>query len=534
MFPFAFIIVILFWIVVGFFDTVFKSCMLHPYIVLLKDWGLTIKPFQLQLYSTSWNRTVHTWGRFRPKLLRRWFEVGALVSLVCLLPSLWLVISTIKSLLWTKEYEQQNSQVLQPVMPGINLPLSDILYYLMTLLVCSVIHEIGHALAAVRANVRIQGCGLFIFGIFPGAFVDLPTEHVSMLSAWQQLQLFCAGVWHNMILAGIAGLLLLMNPYFASLLYQSDAGVSVISVDQVSHRIGTNWQQLQLFCAGVWHNMILAGIAGLLLLMNPYFASLLYQSDAGVSVISVDQSSGIFGPTGLVVEDKVTMINGCAVRNEEMWRNCLVAVASKPPVGYCVGRNFLELENKQTLVGRQNSDCCGNISESQLCFVEEVRKHYYCLRVRKMLTEFPHTCNSSSPCQNAELVCLNPLLENITRLISVTREDRNSVLFVGQPAEIYSAVGVSDWIPKFYVMPSRVIHGYETFLKYLVSFSGALAILNLIPCFHLDGQWIAQTIIDAVFPMKNYRNIIGNLVVYCGTCLLGSTVFLGLWSLCQQ
>lgn len=461
----------------GFFDTVFKSCMLHPYIVLLKDWGLTIKPFQLQVYSTGWNRTVHTWGRFRPKLLRRWFEVGALVSLVCLLPSLWLVISTIKSLLWTKEYEQQNSQVLQPVMPGINLPLSDIMYYLMTLLVCSVIHEIGHALAAVRANVRIQGCGLFIFGIFPGAFVDLPTEHVSMLSAWQQLQVFCAGIWHN---------------------------------------------------------VILAGIAGLLLLMNPYFASLLYQRDAGVSVISVDQSSGISGPTGLVVEDKVTMINGCAVRNEEMWRNCLVAVASKPPVGYCVGRNFLELESKQTLVGRQNSDCCGNISESQLCFVEEVRKHYYCLRVRKMLTEFPHTCNSSSTCQNAELVCLNPLLENITRLISVTREDRDSVLFVGQPAEIYSAVGVSDWIPKFYVVPSRVIHGYETFLKYLVSFSGALAILNLIPCFHLDGQWIAQTIIEAVFPIKNYRNIIGNLVVYCGTCLLGSTVFLGLWSLCQQ
>ncbi|XP_022257858.1 membrane-bound transcription factor site-2 protease-like isoform X2 [Limulus polyphemus] len=270
-------------------------------------------------------------------------------------------------------------------MPGINLPLSDIMYYLMTLLVCSVIHEVGHALAAVRANVRIQGCGLFVFGIFPGAFVDLPTEHVSMLSAWQQLQVFCAGVWHN---------------------------------------------------------MILAGTAALLLMMNPYFGSLMYQHDAGVTVVSVDQNSGISGPTGLVVEDQVSAINGCPVRNEEMWRNCLVAVASKPPVGYCVGRNFLELENKQVLdwtVGSQDSNCCGNISESRLCFVEQVRKHYYCLPVRKMLTEFSGTCNSSSPCRNAELACLNPLLDNVTRLVSVNREGRDSVLFVGQPAEIFSA-----------------------------------------------------------------------------------------------
>ena len=34
-------------------------------------------------------------------------------------------------------------------MPGVNLPASQIGYYLMTLLVCGILHEVGHAVAAV-------------------------------------------------------------------------------------------------------------------------------------------------------------------------------------------------------------------------------------------------------------------------------------------------------------------------------------------------------------------------------------------------
>jgi len=39
--------------------------------------------------------------------------------------------------------------------PGVNLPISDIGYYVATLITCSIVHELGHAVAAVRYAVYI-------------------------------------------------------------------------------------------------------------------------------------------------------------------------------------------------------------------------------------------------------------------------------------------------------------------------------------------------------------------------------------------
>jgi S2P endopeptidase len=35
----------------------------------------------------------------------------------------------------------------------VNLPISDIGYYVATLIICTVVHELGHAIAAVRYDV---------------------------------------------------------------------------------------------------------------------------------------------------------------------------------------------------------------------------------------------------------------------------------------------------------------------------------------------------------------------------------------------
>lgn len=81
--------------------------------------------------------------------------------------------------------------------------------------------------------MRIQGCGLFVLGIFPGAFVDLPRDQLSVLSPWRQLKIYCAGVWHNIVAALLALLLLFGNKFLLAPFYAENAGVSVISVLKV-------------------------------------------------------------------------------------------------------------------------------------------------------------------------------------------------------------------------------------------------------------------------------------------------------------
>ena len=49
-----------------------------------------------------------------------------------------------------KQSSVQDKLSFQVVLPGVTLPISDIGYYMMALLFCSVVHEAGHALAAIQ------------------------------------------------------------------------------------------------------------------------------------------------------------------------------------------------------------------------------------------------------------------------------------------------------------------------------------------------------------------------------------------------
>ena len=146
------------------------------------------------------------------------------------------------------------------MVPGVTLPGADLLLFVITLLVTSVFHELGHALAAVREGVpvwpitthppihpfmlQVEAFGGFALVVYVGAFVELHTGRLSATSAVARLRIFCAGVWHNVALAAAAflaitflsGLICIrsMEAHVAaallSPLYMSGGGVLVLAV----------------------------------------------------------------------------------------------------------------------------------------------------------------------------------------------------------------------------------------------------------------------------------------------------------------
>lgn len=52
--------------------------------------------------------------------------------------------------------------IILPQMPGVNVPWSQVLYYLVTLTISGVFHEFGHAISAVRYE-KVFLCDFFSF-----------------------------------------------------------------------------------------------------------------------------------------------------------------------------------------------------------------------------------------------------------------------------------------------------------------------------------------------------------------------------------
>ena len=71
--------------------------------------------------------------------------------------------------------------------------------------------------------------------------------------------------------------------------------------------------------------------------------------------------------------------------------------------------------------------------------------------------------------------------------------------------------------------------------RYLISLSGALAILNVVPCYALDGQWILLSFIEltlrSVVPDPETRGYIYTLILLCGTLLLFMNISIAMYML---
>lgn len=116
------------------------------------------------------------------------------------------------------------------------MPFNEIGYYLVTIIICCFMHELGHALAAVREDVQLFGVGILIVFIIPTTYVLLSRAKLDMLPLKNQLRVVCAGIWHNIVLAILATTIFMVSAWLWAPLYIVDNGVYVKTILPVSER----------------------------------------------------------------------------------------------------------------------------------------------------------------------------------------------------------------------------------------------------------------------------------------------------------
>lgn len=451
------------------------------YMSSLEEYGVSLSFAHIRCYTTKFNRLFHVLGNSSKTLCRCWFTVGALVGVMLMLLSVGVLVLTLYQAMTVSDSSQQ---VLTPVMPGVNIPWSDIAYYLLTLVVCGVFHEAGHALAATTEQVRVNGFGVFMLFLYPGAFVDLHSDHLSVISPKRQLKIYCAGVWHNFILVLCA--------------------------------LGVVWAL-------------------------PYLMAPFYTTGLGAVVTSVSRDS--------VLADKlepghiITKLNGCPISSTMDWMECVDLTSVTIQSGYCVAEEMMHnrpsfLQNQTLLAEDGTRECCKEGSLSDICFhvfySQPRQSTYRCLTAR--IVSARKTCSNSRDCKEMlEHGCVFPAIAHPSKLVRISHNKGKDVLFLGDPRLLPLILSTSTYRPNSPGIPLWLPNLLQTLCSYFMSLSSALALLNMVPAYFLDGQWTLTVLVDLFLEKKvpdpGRRHLVCNCILASGSLLLGLNLCLALWTL---
>ena len=194
-FIFSISILFIFWSVLYLLNTFLLECAFTSaiYAKFLSKNGLSVNIFHLKWYTVRCNRLFIKLSNWKPKFLKRWFNLGVIAGVIGQFLSIIVLLYNLFDFFRIKANPSES--VLVPVLPGVNLPSDQTVYYFLALFICGLVHELGHAVAASTEQVRVNGFGIFITFIFPGAFVDLCSDHLQVISPLRQLRIF----WYNFI-----------------------------------------------------------------------------------------------------------------------------------------------------------------------------------------------------------------------------------------------------------------------------------------------------------------------------------------------
>lgn len=431
------------------------------------EWsGLSFSVIQVTWHTTLLNKVFLKVANRYIRFWKVWFLFGVAAGVVLSLGSVVLCIMNLVSLF----NRPTGEQVLTPVIPGVNVPTSQLFHYFLALLLNGVLHELGHAIAGVCERIRLNGFGIFIAFLYPGAYVDFKDESALFsLSPTQQLRIYCAGSWHNIVVCFTSLFLLSALPTLITPFYRTVDGMAVVFVKLDSPL----------------HGHLSSGDIIQALGDHPISDKVSWQQSYGYLI------GEEYRQLGYCVSEDSLVSNGVLCCQDEMLNQTLQCFQHKA--------DHMCLDLKATVTSSQ-----GRCNPDESCVERE------CV-----------------------LPVLNDTDTRIIKITRTTSSGiaLPDLVFVGHPAVVFLSVETTNVLPRDYCvfLPWSLPLQLETLLHYMFSFGGALAMLNLAPVYYLDGEWALKTFLNLFFPAQS-NSTIAHVVLSCGSALLVANLVLSLWS----
>lgn len=467
--------------------------------------------------------------------LVNFFDVGVWIALLCssfglvlLSASAWKSISAVYVSYRNNGGETSNAivsgtresaQIMLPMIPGVTVPwMSSYVVPLgLSLLISIGWHECGHALASAIEGYPPLSVGIFCMAPFMcGAYVKLSSE-IQHLAPWSRLRIWSAGIWNNVVLCLILSLL------------STRVTISIVQ----------------------------------------YLSMPLYSYNNGAVLLEMSSSSPFAG--FLDPSSQTTTIVGLAefdIRSSEDWYKSIRTLSDDDSIlhnnGFCISPTVL----------RHSSTCCDHVDNStmrphdhDICFLLDGPEHHdvavnrthadnyrsVCATADTIAKYSQATCASSIDCRRTDVddvseeVCIVPRFvaensQNTLLWIDVSTEQVvRRLMYAGSAQRLWWAGTFGDSLFRFRAFfPFFLSHSIAMLPLYaarLFSFawgiSATLALINAVPMYSLDGQYIYETVFIGILsqrgplPHKWFLRIY-RIALVTGTTLVGFSALLSI------
>ncbi len=214
------------------------SCIVLFWIILILLWNRRREYFEKRGIEVGfpviiWRRAISL--KWAEKLqgssrARRILDIGVALSIISAALFYYYTFTTL--ILRLRGVPASETGGFAPLIPGLTVTWSNVVYIVVGISIAVVIHELSHGLAAVAEGTRIKSAGLALFLAVPGAFVEIDEQEFSASTLRTKLRILGAGTAANFILA-----LILLPLLFSAF---TGSGVMVVEVkpDSPAYRAG--------------------------------------------------------------------------------------------------------------------------------------------------------------------------------------------------------------------------------------------------------------------------------------------------------
>ncbi|PHY08801.1 MAG: peptidase [Nitrosarchaeum sp.] len=205
-----------------------KGLKLEKYGFELKIYSLVYKNQQVQSILTK------ILGRTR-RGIKIFANVSVVAGFVMMGFAFWFLISNVSKFF----VAPSDFAPVTVLIPGVTLTSGpSILYFLLSIPIVLVIHEGAHGIVATLEKIKIKTGGFAIFIAMFAGFVEPDEDEFNRAKKISKLRVIGAGATANVIFALVLALILLTNPFFATVLpepllstfYDLPNGVMILSI----------------------------------------------------------------------------------------------------------------------------------------------------------------------------------------------------------------------------------------------------------------------------------------------------------------